>query len=332
MGRKISVICTRCGESFLKEVKHYNYGVKKGWKPFCSAECQANFNKKRVKCNCATCNRPLEVQQSDYDKSIAKRFYCNSSCFAKLNNLLRSPISQETRKKIGDGIRRHYASNGRLHLAEDRLCLICGKSFRARFDRPNHRCCSRNCYLIYKVGTIPYTKDDVINIVIDIGLKTNKTPQRRDCETKLYHAAVKFFGTWNKAMEACNLKPNHSRYQKTRLKCLDGHISDSISEKTIDDWFFKNGIRHEKNKNYPSSKMHCDFYLLDFDVWVEYFGLCGGGIEEYENAMETKEKIIKDNRFNFISLKPDDLYKNKNISYDDKLKNIFGKYIASRSA
>lgn len=113
--------------------------------------------------------------------------------------------------------------------------------------------------------------------------------------------------------------PNSSKYRKTRLKCKDGHIVDSISEKIIDEWLFENGLEHEKSKRYPDSNFTCDFYLKGKDVWVEYFGLHGGGIEEYEEGMKRKNEIVIKNGFKFISIVPKDLYPNP----ETKLKEIF---------
>jgi len=327
MGKKISVVCTKCGKLFLKEVKHYNYGLKKGWKPFCSYKCQSDFNKRRVKLKCFECKKDIEIIRCHYDKSETKRFFCSQSCSASFNNKLHGPKSQKQRNNIRNGLKKYYDRKGRSIFRVEKNCLTCGKVFRGH---PNKQYfCSRDCYQIYEFGSIPYTKEDFLNVVSDIAIKTGRTPQRRDHDHKLYHAAVKFFGTWNKAMKACNLKPNHSKYQKIRLRCEDGHMADSISERIIDNWFFKNGIKHERNKKYPSSNMNCDFYFIDHNIWVEYFGLFGGDIDDYDNTIKLKEELAVKNGLTFISIKPNDLYNNKSISYDVKLRNIFSKYLTS---
>ena len=212
-----------------------------------------------------------------------------------------------------------------LRFQNKKTCLFCGKVFKE--TRTRKLCCSRACSSLYKFGTLPYQKDDFVNAIIEISQNIKGTPQKRDCKHSLYHAAVKFFGTWNKAMEICGLKPNHSKYQKLRLRCTDGHMADSLSEKIIDEWFLKNGIKHDKNKKYPFGKMNCDFYLEDYNIWVEYFGLAGGDIEEYDETIITKHKIAKDFSLNLISLYPVDLYGDKNKTYDEKLRILFEKCI-----
>jgi len=334
----IEVECCFCHKRFNKTLHRYKEAQKYKWNFFCSRECQSKFKNKKILTQCSECSKNIAVSRSSYVKSVNKRFFCSQKCSATYNNQIRGPRSEETKLKIrnslykyfnNNGITRTYCHKNNSYVKSDRLiiplkeCPICHKSFKGH----QRFCCSKECGYIYQFGSLPYTKDEVINMIVSIGKNTSKTPQKRDCETKLYHSAVRFFGTWNKAMMACNLKPNHSKYQKTRLKCKDGHIADSISERTIDDWLFFHNIRHEKNKKYPNSKMDCDFYLVDYDLWVEYFGLFGGNIKEYNDTMETKKEIIKANKIKFVQLVPNDLYGNKSISYDEKLTKIFESYI-----
>ncbi len=55
---------------------------------------------------------------------------------------------------------------------------------------------------------------------------------------------------------------------------LDGETYDSISEAKVADWLFGNDIEYEPHKHLPApSRSICDFYLPDYDLWVEYDGL-----------------------------------------------------------
>jgi very-short-patch-repair endonuclease len=55
---------------------------------------------------------------------------------------------------------------------------------------------------------------------------------------------------------------------------LDGEVYDSKSEANVADWFFLNDITYEPHKRLPKpSRSICDFYLPDYDLWVEYDGL-----------------------------------------------------------
>ena len=55
---------------------------------------------------------------------------------------------------------------------------------------------------------------------------------------------------------------------------LDGVIYDSQSEARVADWLYLNDIEYEPHKHLPKpSRSICDFYLPDYDLWVEYDGL-----------------------------------------------------------
>lgn len=322
----VEIECTLCHKIFLRTLHRHKEAIKMGYRPFCSKECKDGHKITSIKEKCYNCGKEIIVFKRQFDKSISKRFYCNKSCAAISNNKIKGPKSLEIKNSIRNGIRRHFKKVG-INIITDivKKCPICNNDFKPKVK--DQVCCSRKCGFISQFSSAPYTKDDLINKILEISKETGRTPQKRDCGGKLESAAIKFFGAWNKAMVACNLKPNSSKYQKIRLKCLDGHISDSISEKIIDDWFYKNNIKHEKNKKYPNSNFNCDFYFTDYDLWVEYFGLFGGEIEEYDKTIIEKEKIAVDNGLKLVEIFPDDLYKDTNISYAEKLMKIFEKYV-----
>lgn len=55
---------------------------------------------------------------------------------------------------------------------------------------------------------------------------------------------------------------------------LDGELYDSRSEAKVADWLFCNDIEYEPHKHLPKpSRSVSDFYLPEYDLWVEYDGL-----------------------------------------------------------
>ena len=55
---------------------------------------------------------------------------------------------------------------------------------------------------------------------------------------------------------------------------LDGETYDSESEARVADWLLTTDIDYEPHKHLPKpSRSICDFYLPDYDLWVEYDGL-----------------------------------------------------------
>lgn len=55
---------------------------------------------------------------------------------------------------------------------------------------------------------------------------------------------------------------------------LDGETYDSCAEAKVADWLLLNDITYEPHKRLPKpSRSICDFFLPDYDLWVEYDGL-----------------------------------------------------------
>lgn len=333
----VNVECCFCNKYFDVSLRNYNWSNKQKWKFFCSKECRIQFRTKLKNLKCFNCNKDIVVGNCDYSRSKTKKFFCNKSCAALVNSKGRIH-NADSKFKISESLRKYYSKNSnpkkyishnKIHIVIPKVrnkicCVICGKIF-VSYEK-EIKCCSRKCGQIYQFGSLPYTKDEVVNKIIETYKKINRTPQQRECERKLISAAVRFFGTWNKAVNFCGLKPNKSAFPKIRLKCKDGHIADSISERIVDEWLFENGIKHEKNKHYPNLKLNCDFYLTDYNLWIEYFGLVGH--EEYEIGMKLKRQIAKDNNLKFIEIVPSDLYpKNKLNSF---LPKIIGKKIVKQ--
>lgn len=130
--------------------------------------------------------------------------------------------------------------------------------------------------------------------------------QQRKAPTKLISGAKTLFGNWNNAVKAAGLKPNDTKYKHCKIKCADGDVVDSLSERTIDEFLFNKDITHTIHKTYPNSKKRYDFYLPDFDIYVEYFGLTG--VASYDRATEEKIKFCKDNDLKLIAIYPTDIY------------------------
>jgi hypothetical protein len=115
---------------------------------------------------------------------------------------------------------------------------------------------------------------------------------------------------------------------------LDGKKVKSKGEKYIADYFIRNSINYEYEK---PARTHAlifkekiskpDFYLPDYDVYVEYWGLVD--VEkrklnrEYERTMKWKMAMYYKNKIKFISLYPSNL-ENLDWIFRKKLKDICG--------
>lgn len=108
----------------------------------------------------------------------------------------------------------------------------------------------------------------------------------------------------------------------------------SIAERKIADYFVKNNInyvyeREAKGKvlffDYKISSP--DFYLPDYDVYVEYWGLVDADDSltraQYVKNMKRKMAIYHQNNIKFISIYPDNL-KNLDSIFRRKFKKVTG--------
>ena len=92
---------------------------------------------------------------------------------------------------------------------------------------------------------------------------------------------------------------------------LRGELVRSRSEKAIADWFYRNGVRYVYE--YPAFDSRGrrvgvpDFYLPDFDVYVEYWGLAGAD-RGYDKRMARKTERYFRNGVRVVSLYPGDLH------------------------
>ena len=91
---------------------------------------------------------------------------------------------------------------------------------------------------------------------------------------------------------------------------MRGEVVRSRSEKAIADWFYRNGFRYLYE--YPafdrkgSVISRPDFYLPDYGVYVEYWGLAGFG-GEYDRRMRWKTAQYRMNGVRVVSLYPGEL-------------------------
>lgn len=113
----------------------------------------------------------------------------------------------------------------------------------------------------------------------------------------------------------------------------NGEIVKSGGEKMIADYFYNNNIRYvyEKSAMAASSNRRRisrpDFYLLDYDVYVEYWGMVNADQDntrrEYIKGMEWKMAKYHENGIKFISIYPEDLG-HLDLLFRKRLKEITG--------
>ncbi len=100
---------------------------------------------------------------------------------------------------------------------------------------------------------------------------------------------------------------------------LRGETVKSIGEKRIADYFEKNNIRYVYEKEARTNALffshkisNPDFYLPDYDVYIEYWGLVNANDNHtrtrYVRNMKRKMAIYHENNIKFTSIYPRNLH------------------------
>ncbi|MFW9950513.1 MAG: hypothetical protein ACFFKA_10370 [Candidatus Thorarchaeota archaeon] len=86
-----------------------------------------------------------------------------------------------------------------------------------------------------------------------------------------------------------------------RFKCIDGHNVRSKGELIIDNYLYLAGLKHDYEKKIKTSMgpIKPDWYLVEYDVYIEYWGFSG---KRYERRKKEKLKFYKNTKMKVISV------------------------------
>jgi hypothetical protein len=267
--RYIAINCSYCNKSFLKDARYVNENKKLGHKSFCSPFCLSKdrYKSKELVCENPSCDRTFVRSPN----AISPYNFCSRSCIAKTIN--------PSKPKI------RYCAN-----------VNCSSTFTGY-----RKYCSLDC-IPYPESK--YTKEDVIQEIRNFVEENKRIPLKRE-RYNLYKPARFYFKTWNNAIEAAGFDPNPVMFAHRHI-AKDGHTCDSLTERIIDDWLYKNKISHEVHVLYPGNKgFRCDFKVGDY--WIEFFGL-KGELRRYDYLKKRKIKLIKNFKLKLIEIQTKDLF------------------------
>jgi len=114
----------------------------------------------------------------------------------------------------------------------------------------------------------------------------------------------------------------------TPSRTLQGETVKSRAEQRIADYFTRNGVRYEYERSAKSGLIikqtfaHPDFYLPDYAVYVEYWGLVNAS-KDYRRTMKWKMAQYHKANIKFISLYPNNL-ENLDWVFRAKFKEVVG--------
>lgn len=176
-----------------------------------------------------------------------------------------------------------------------------------------------------------YTKEQLKDFLIDFAKELGRTPLTTDIhnngEIPSVSTYTRYFGSYEQACVECGLEMKQCLFGNYITKNIakdNKTICLSNSELFITNFLIDNNIRFEKEKTYSDifnrdyGLKRSDWYLTDYDVIVEYFGLHDKDF--YKEKMEQKIKICKQNNKKLIAI-------TDRCLTDNKLQNIFKKFI-----
>ena len=110
----------------------------------------------------------------------------------------------------------------------------------------------------------------------------------------------------------------HIPESATSFKCMDGHIVRSKAELIIDNYLYNNKISHEYEKTIKvnGKAILYDWYLPEFDIYIEYWGFYG---KNYMKRKEEKIKLYKEGKLKLISIE-DIMFKDLYFNLEELLK------------
>lgn len=86
------------------------------------------------------------------------------------------------------------------------------------------------------------------------------------------------------------------------IRASDGHMVRSRAEAMIDAWLYENRIVHAYERLVRvEQKMYCDFYLPEYDLYIEFWGLEND--PKYRARKEKKLEIYRQNELRLVEIK-----------------------------
>lgn len=121
----------------------------------------------------------------------------------------------------------------------------------------------------------------------------------------------------------------HQKLHGSEHETLKGEVVKSGGERIIADYLYRNKIRYvyEKPVVGPTGRMisRPDFYLSDYDVYVEYWGMAdtkdGKDRRQYTKGMEWKMARYRENGIRLVSIYPREIDRLDSI-FQQKLKEV----------
>jgi len=120
------------------------------------------------------------------------------------------------------------------------------------------------------------------------------------------------FGNWLRVLILAGVLEGYVRKTARGTFCLaeDGDLCLSMKEKVLDDWLFRNFLKHDKEPKYPKDNtfnpkgnLRADWKVGNF--YIEYFGLAGS--RDYDKKTEIKRNLCSKQNIKLIEIYEKDI-------------------------
>lgn len=197
-----------------------------------------------------------------------------------------------------------------IYYGNPRKDKLCGKHGRELKEGLIEQC--KDCGQWHKTGEVcqchspekPESTEDSLNCII-CGEPSNGKHFCLNCWRKYRNKSIDI------RISNCDTVQILDEYGTKRKKAKDGRFVRSTYEKIIIDYFFDNFIRvvYEKTIPYVNDKgedkeLHPDFYLTDYDLYVEFNGLTN---KAYLKQKEYANEIYRQKGLKLEILETDDI-------------------------
>ncbi|MDF2545772.1 MAG: hypothetical protein K0R93_670 [Anaerosolibacter sp.] len=103
----------------------------------------------------------------------------------------------------------------------------------------------------------------------------NELLSKEEYKNKFNKFFIEYLAEYKSQFEFRTLGEYVNYLADKKLQTLDGKRLRSLEEIEIGNFLFKNGIKYEYEKKYPNiqENYNPDFYLSDYDIYIEHFGI-----------------------------------------------------------
>ena len=299
---KLKLECEKCHETIIKEKRSINYGIH-GYEGRQNDLCKKCFYKKKtiiIKAICSNCLIEFEYKKSSKKNSEIK--LCGKKCrqehLSKCNKLKRNEINEKVRLKL----------KGRISPLKGKHLLFSRKTPSLKVSKKLYsfkKC--KNCGVEFcnLTGRNKYCGKECLKEFF--GSEEHRTKMSKALKGKA--GGLREGGGHSKVYEYININKQKMKLNNSEIKIAKALDNLGLNWNRNFNGFEYIDINGENRRYYP------DFYVKDYDIYVEYKGFI---TERMEHKM--KDALNKNNFDLLVIYSNNKRYKHLGLN-DDQIRN-----------